>query len=129
MSGSWTIVVDHLGRPTTTNAAHRMHHHQVSADRKRWREAGWALAREAGVPSCDAIALTVRGRYPDRRSLPDTDALAPAVKGVLDGLVDAGVIPDDGPDFVRCISYRPPLVAAGEPPALIVTIDDEGEKA
>ena len=47
---SWTLTVDHLGRPTTTNKAHNMHHRAVSTDRKRWREAGCVLARAAGIP-------------------------------------------------------------------------------
>lgn len=130
MTGSkrrWTLTVDHLGRPTTTNAAHQMHHQQVSADRRRWREAGAWLARAARIPALDAISLHVWGRYPNRRSLPDPDALAPAVKGVLDGLVDAGVIPDDGPGHVAVVAYHRAQIASGEPAALIVHIEETGE--
>lgn len=66
------------------------------------------------------------GRYPDRRSLPDPDGIAPALKGVLDGLVDAGVVPDDSGVFVAAVTYRRPVVEAGSLPALIVLVR-EGE--
>jgi hypothetical protein len=119
---SWTLTVDHLGRPTTTNKAHNMHHRAVSTDRKRWREAGCVLARAAGIPALGRIEVEAWGRYPDRRSLPDPDGIAPALKGVLDGLVDACVVPDDSGVFVAAVTYRAPLVLAGLAPALIVSV-------
>ena len=122
MTAEWTLTVDMLGRPTTTNAAHQWHHYKVSADRKRWRDAGSALARLAGVPQLAACELEVTARYPDRRSLPDPDGVAPAVKGVIDGIVDAGVIVDDSGLFVASITYHAPVVAPGLPAALLVTI-------
>ena len=123
---SWTLTVDHLGRPTTTNKAHNMHHRAVSTDRKRWREAGCVLARAAGIPALELIEVEAWGRYPDRRSLPDPDGVAPALKGVLDGPVDAGVIRDDSGEFVAAVTYRRPVVEAGSLPALIVLVR-EGE--
>jgi hypothetical protein len=119
---TWEFVVDHLGRPTTTNRAHQMHHRQVSADRKEWRNAGFVLGRAQKVTRCNAITVEAWGRYPNRRSLPDPDGIAPAVKGVLDGLVDAGVVADDSGEFVHAITYRAPVVGAGQPAALIVRI-------
>lgn len=124
--GPWTLVVDHLGRPTTTNRAHNMHHRAVSADRKRWREAGCVLARAARIPVLERVVVECWGRYPNRKSLPDPDAVAPALKGVLDGLVDAGVIRDDSGEFVDAVTYRRPVVEAGSLPALIVLVR-EGE--
>ena len=40
--------------------------------------------------------------------LPDCGAISLAVKHVLDGLVDAGVIPDDSPDYVKSETYHAP---------------------
>lgn len=122
MTGCWEIVVDHLGRPTTTNQAHNMHYRSVSADRKKWREAGQVLARAAKIPKLAAAKVVCWGRYPDRRSLPDADGVAPALKGVLDGIVDAGVLPDDNGTYVHEIAYRPPVVEKGALPALVVQV-------
>ncbi len=43
-----------------------------------------------------------------RGVLPDCDAIAAAVKPVIDGIVDAGVILDDSPEHVRSITYHAP---------------------
>ena len=56
----------------------------------------------------------------------DRERFAPALKGVLDGLVDAGVIRDDSGEFVAAVTYRRPVVEAGSLPALIVLVR-EGE--
>ena len=61
---------------------------------------------------------------PDRRSLPDTDAASPTVKGCIDGLVRAGVLANDTPQFVRAVTYFRPIVVKGLPPALILTIEE-----
>jgi hypothetical protein len=121
---TWEFVVDHLGRPTTTNRAHQMHHRQVSADRKEWRKAGFVLGRAQKVTRCDAITVECWGRYPDRRSLPDADAIAPALKGFLDGLVDAGLVVDDSGSYVHKITYCAPVVGAGQPAALVVRVTE-----
>lgn len=121
-SQCWTLIVDHLGRPTTTNKAHNMHYRAVSADRKRWRKAGCVLAREAQVPALESVNVLCWGRYPDRRSLPDPDGIAPALKGVLDGISDAGVVSDDNGDFVKATIYLPPVVVKGCKPALVVRL-------
>jgi len=121
MTAEWTLTVDMCGRPTTTNMVHRWHHRAVSADRKQWRHAGAVLARQASIPAMDCCHIEVTGRYPGG-TLPDTDAVAPSLKGVIDGLVDAGVIPDDTGRHIATITYHAPVKAPGLPPALLVTV-------
>lgn len=119
----WTLIIDWLGRPTLANKVHNMHYRAVSADRKRWREAGCQAARLAKVRPCDAVTLECWGRYPSGR-LPDADAVAPSLKGVIDGLVDAAVVTDDDGTRVRAITYRAPVVTRGLPAALVVVITE-----
>jgi hypothetical protein len=38
----------------------------------------------------------------------DVGACNPAVKAAIDGIVDAGVLPDDSSKFVRSLIYLPP---------------------
>ncbi len=118
----YELVIDTRGRPTTQNKVHNMHYREVSADRKGWREDTATLARAARIPAHAAIEVEAWGRYPDRRSLPDADAIAPAVKGAIDGLVDAGIIPDDSAAYLHGVTYRPPKINSGAPPALILVI-------
>jgi crossover junction endodeoxyribonuclease RusA len=120
---SWLLVIPM--RPTLTNAVHNMHFRKASAERKKWRGMGLALAEQAKVPACTAIEVTCWGVYPGGR-LPDPDAVAPSLKGVLDGLVDAGVVPDDTGEWVKAITYLPAVKEKGVDAALHVLIEDVG---
>lgn len=39
---------------------------------------------------------------------PDCDGIAPMMKGAIDGLVVAGVLPDDSPKYLRAVAYEQP---------------------
>jgi crossover junction endodeoxyribonuclease RusA len=119
---SHRIVIDFMGRPLLANQVHRLHFRKVAELRKGYREGAATLARAQRIGSYDAIEVTAWAEYPSRRSLPDADAIAPSVKPVIDGLVDAGVIPDDGPVYVHRVSYQAPRVVTGYSPALVVEI-------
>ena len=121
MTAEWVLVVDMCGKPTLTNQAHQMHYRAVSADRKVWRQAGAVLARAAHIPPMDRITVDVTARW-QKGTLPDPDAVAPALKGVLDGIVDAGVVPDDSGRHVEWVRYFAPVLDRALPPALLVTI-------
>lgn len=121
---SHTVVIDFLGRPLLANQAHQMHFRKVAALRKGYRDGAATLARAQKIPHHDTITITAHAEYPNRRSLPDADAIAPSVKSILDGLVDAGVIDDDGPAYVTAVTYEAPRVVTGCTPAVVVRIDD-----
>jgi hypothetical protein len=74
-----------------------------------WR--AWAKAEAAGLaPIAGPVAVTVHHLRKSRASLPDVGAPILAVKAVIDGLVDAGVLPGDGPDVVRSLTFEAPEV-------------------
>ena len=122
MSAAARIVISHMGRPLLANQVHRLHFRTVAAIRKGYRDGAAKLARAQRIGSYDAICVTAWAEYPSRRSMPDADAIAPSVKPVIDGLVDAGVIPDDSPAYVHQVTYRAPRVVPGCTPAVIVEI-------
>jgi hypothetical protein len=77
--------------PPTAN--HRFRH--WSQERKvkaAWREYAWAKCREAGALRCEKARITIT-RYAVRDV--DQDNLTACVKPILDGIVDAKVVPDD----------------------------------
>jgi crossover junction endodeoxyribonuclease RusA len=76
---------------------------------KAWRQAAfWALSAQ-GYPRSlgDRPTAYVRVTFPvaDNRRR-DADNPAPTVKAIVDGLVDAGVWPDDSTEWVECLGSR-----------------------
>jgi hypothetical protein len=53
------------------------------------------------------ITVTVEPHQKGGR-LQDVGACNPAVKAAIDGLVDAGILPDDSPEYVKSLVYLPP---------------------
>ena len=73
----------------------RVYHRAV----KGWRLSTFVAVTAAQVPPLGRCALTVEVTPPDRRRR-DSDNLVPyLLKPIKDGLVDAGVIPDDTDAF------------------------------
>ena len=120
---SWLLVVDWLGRPHLANAERRAHYRTNAAKRAEWREAGAQAARLAKVPALERVAVTVQARYGKGR-LSDPDACAPSVKGLIDGLVDAGVIPDDTGEHLASVTYLAARLERGRPDALVVRVEE-----
>jgi hypothetical protein len=123
VSAGYEVCISHMGRPLLANQAHQMHHRTLAPIRKGYRDGAATLARAQKIPHHERVTVTAHAEYPTRRSLPDADAIAPSVKSILDGLVDAGVLDDDGPAYVTAVTYEAPRVVAGCTPAVVVRID------
>jgi hypothetical protein len=98
----WTVTLD-PGLPLL-NANRRIHHHRRADITRALREAGEKAARDDGVPALHRAHIY--GIYcPRDRRRRDVGNLYPTFKAAIDGLVDAGVLPDDddthliGPDM------------------------------
>lgn len=120
-AAQYELIVDVCGRPLLSNdTRHRM---VLAKKKKEWRDAGCVLARAAKIPLLSSVTVAAWGVYPTR-TMPDAGGIAPSVKAVLDGIVDAGVLPDDRPPFVVCESYYPPLHVKGCQPGLVVLLTE-----
>lgn len=111
---SHTFDLRYDARPFTANGDRQRHYHAKAALVKEWRDAFCLLARSQRVPRFAAVVVTVTQHTASRRSLPDTGACAPAAKAAIDGLVDAGVLPGDGPDVVRALTFLAPVVSGAD---------------
>ena len=99
-------------RPWTVNAQRNMHHMVAARLVRTWRE----LAAEAcaGLPPYrgdKALLVTVHTYLRTKRSQ-DCGAGYPAMKAAIDGMVDAGVIPDDTPRWLAGIMMHSPVLDA-----------------
>ena len=97
------IVLPFRKPPLTAND--RMHWAQKSALTRQIRETAYVCARQAKVPPQGRTAVLTVWFPPDKRRR-DAGSLTLTAKAAIDGLVDAGVWPDDDPSHVCEERYR-----------------------
>ncbi len=122
----WTMNMDSSGRSNRWSKGERV---------REWRGVFHLLAIEQKIPALHAVTVTVVHETATRRIV-DTVACAPAAKAAIDGLVDAGLWPDDGPSFVTDVTFRPPRCTGRDALTLIlmevdaaITPDTTGPRA
>jgi crossover junction endodeoxyribonuclease RusA len=100
-----TVLTIELPRALLISANDRMHW-TVKANRTTiLRTRGRLLAqrlRSLATP----VTLTVTVTYPPLSRRRDAANLAPTVKGLLDGIVDAGLLPDDNDRVIIATTYQ-----------------------
>jgi len=112
----------HGQRPLTLNKERTLHRFERAAIVKDTRESfGW-MAKAQQVPPLAAIKVFATPLAKDRRWRQDCGSCFPSVKAAIDGLVDAGVLPDDNPDFVRALTFFPAEI--GDVDGLRITIEE-----
>lgn len=94
-------------RPWTANTERTWHHMKRAQVVKECRNRFYWLAKQEGIPKCDRISISAIPLAKDRRWRPDVAACYPTVKSAIDGLVDAGVIPDDNDKHLHRICFHP----------------------
>lgn len=88
------------------SANDRWPHYAVKARvEQEIKHASWALARKAKIPPLEAILVELVW-YPGNNRRVDGDNSAPTLKYLIDGLVKAGVLPDDNSERVLRGSCR-----------------------
>ena len=110
MTAPRSFNLEYRKRPFTVNHIYgRISRHQQRNDLvQEWREAFAWLFLEQKIPRLPAISVYAWPLLRDRR-VQDVGACYLAVKSAIDGFVDAGVIDDDDPRYVRLIALGPPV--------------------
>jgi hypothetical protein len=104
-----------------------MHYHKRARLVKTWREAAFEAAQKAQVPKMNKIDIVCQPCRGTRRNMADTGGHFPVAKACIDGLVDAGVVKDDGPEFVRSLTFRAPYIEKGTEDRMILIINEVGK--
>ena len=92
----------------TANRQRRMHHHEWSQFSAEARRTSYFVAREANVPKMQRARVAFFPHQAKGR-LADPAAHAPTCKAILDGLVDAGALPDDTGEHVERVCFYAPV--------------------
>lgn len=117
-----TIPLPWTTPPLTKNAVRRMHYQTEAKARRVIVEAATWLARTHLEPMTGAN-VTLHWRMADKRRR-DGDGAAPTLAACIDGLVRAGVLPDDSWVHVphSGVTCHPPI--KGKPGALWLEIEE-----
>jgi crossover junction endodeoxyribonuclease RusA len=83
----------------------RTHWAAKAKNSRAWRTAARYNAVRERLPECPPSFARVTFPVRDNRRR-DADNPAPTVKAIVDGLVDAGVWPDDTPEWVETLGSR-----------------------
>lgn len=118
---SWDLTYETRGWSLNEERKHKAHWWRA-AKVSEWRGEFKRLTEEAGIPPCTKIAVEVYTTFKTRR-LQDPGNNMPAVKAAVDGIIDAGVIPDDVPEHVLYIRYHASTYEKGRDSVCLVVID------
>ena len=80
---------------------------QRSKEVKAWREEALLLAIQAKIPALDQVVVSVETGFKGVRQ--DVRNCHGCTKAIVDGIVDAGVLPTDEPQFLLGIFYVAPV--------------------
>lgn len=105
------------GRPPL-NANQRLHWAAKSRLTKDIREVTAWLAKSAEVPAMPRCEVQLAWTVTDSRRR-DEDNIYPTFKAMCDGLVDAGIVPDDTPDLMVKLA---PVIERGDTAQLVLTV-------
>lgn len=113
---TWRLDLPYSRPPLTMND--RLHRHAAARLTAQLRRDAAMLARYVHIPALPRIAVELHYVPRDARRR-DPINLEPTVKAIEDGLVDAGVVPDDVPQYVEPTAavIDPPVRRIGPGPA------------
>lgn len=121
MSVPLVLVVER--RPETMNAYRTVHHFERARIDRSWRETFAYLALSAKPRRrWQTGRVVVRPICRPGTTMPDVAACYPAAKAAIDGIVDAGVLPDDKPEHLLEIRFVAPI--RGERDALRIDVEE-----
>jgi hypothetical protein len=109
-------------RPWTLNVERQGNRWKRAKLVGEWRPSFRLLALEAKMRPCSSIAVTVWPEVRHGGGMPDTAACVGAAKAAIDGVVDAGVLPDDGPVYVKRLTFMAPIVSGRDALTLDVAV-------
>ncbi len=117
-----TIAIE--GRPPLLNAERSKHWRQHRETTRTYRTAAAIqLGKEGRKGTMGMVKVDVWSTY-DNRVLPDTAACLPAVKAVIDGAVDAGLLTNDTPNIVKHVAFWAPITDTGIGNQLMICFEE-----
>jgi hypothetical protein len=115
MSEPRVVRLVHEEMPVTLNVARQKDAGQwgLRKELQKWRLVGFERATRAvrmSGPMTPPVRVVVHHYRKNRAAMPDTGAPILAAKAMIDGAVDAGLLPSDRPEVVTKLTFLAPEV-------------------
>ena len=85
--------------PPTLNELNNLHYRVRAKKKEEWSKIVYKAVKEFDIKVVIKVVVTFEFYFPDKRRR-DPDNYAFSAKFILDGLVDAGILPDDSFDEI-----------------------------
>lgn len=102
MSREWTYLMWAPARWLNSNDRDKRRPDKVIA---AWRGTSSAIAQYAKIPQLQRARITAELRWPDNRRR-DAANYMPSIKAAIDGIVLAGVLPDDSDKYLLSLTIQ-----------------------
>lgn len=102
------VAYTYEAKPIYLNAWRTMHHFQWAKIRKEWRESFHYLYL-ANPQAFRGSPVDIIVEHEVKSRLPDVCAVMECYKAALDGLVDGGLLIDDGPGYINSVTFVQPV--------------------
>lgn len=89
------------------NFERKVHHQRRAEWVREWRRDAFWEVTAARIPHMDQVTVIARP-FQAKHRLQDAGNCLPTVKAIIDALVDAKVLDDDGPEHVRSLTLMAP---------------------
>lgn len=100
----WAFQMSGIRPPLSLNDSHGNRYAKARIVKSVREEASWR-ARSARIPRLAKCRVQIEWVVTNNRRR-DEDNPAPSAKAVYDGLVDAGIVPDDTPEFMEKVTVK-----------------------
>ena len=108
-------------RPWTMNSERSWHWSKRAMRTKSTREKFFYLSKIEKVPKLDYVSIDVVPLYKGASVKADTGSHFPSAKAAVDGIVDAGIIPDDSGKHIQKIIFWSPIDHSHDGLRLVIT--------
>jgi hypothetical protein len=99
--------IEYGARPWTTNSERAGNRWQRATNVKEWRQAFFYLAKAQKIPQLKWATITIEP-WQKGGVFQDVASCNPAAKAAIDGIVDAKILEDDSPEFLKAITFLRP---------------------
>jgi len=93
------------GIPPNLNITRNLHHYKSNSEKRMWSDVVALLVKQQAIKPVTKVKQTFEFYFQDKRRH-DPDNYAACAKWINDGLVNAGILPDDNFTYIESLTIE-----------------------